>query len=62
MSLAMTAADDTFSEDQETDLSRLAEKLIQRLGAEEAVRVCRENSWYGVLRLIQGRQNDAIHM
>jgi len=43
-------------------LANLAEKLIKRFGAEEAVRVCRENSWHGVLRFIQGRQNDGIHI
>jgi len=43
-------------------LAALAEKLVTRLGVEEAVHVCRENSWYGVLRFIQGRQNDGIHI
>ena len=43
-------------------LANLAEKLIQRLGVDEALRVCRENSWYGVQRLIQGRKNDGIHI
>lgn len=39
-------------------MSRLAERLIKRLGMKDAQRVCRENSWYGVLRIIQGRSND----
>lgn len=43
-------------------LANLAEKLIKRLGVNEALRVCRENSWYGVLRFIQGRQNDGMHL
>ena len=40
-------------------MSRLAEKLIKRLGMVDAQRVCRENSWYGVLRIIQGRKDDS---
>jgi hypothetical protein len=44
-----------------SELVRLAEKLVQRLGIEEALRVCRENSWHGVVRMIKGRRNDGIH-
>lgn len=43
-------------------LARLAEKLVRRLGVEDALRICRENSWYGVLKFIQGRQNDGMHI
>lgn len=43
-------------------LATLAEKLVRRLGVKDALRVCQENSWYGVLRVIQGRQNDGIHI
>lgn len=50
------------SEDADgSGLARLADKLVRRLGVEDALRVCQENSWYGVLRFIQGRQNDGIH-
>lgn len=43
-------------------LADLAEELIRRLGIDDAQRMCRENSWYGVLRLIQGRKNDGVHI
>lgn len=46
---------------ESSGLANLAEKLVRRLGVEDALRVCRENSWHGVLRLIQGRQNNGIH-
>jgi len=39
-------------------LDNLAEKLVRRLGVKDALRVCRENSWHGVLRVIQGRKID----
>lgn len=42
------------------NMTRLAEKLVRRLGVEDALRVCRENSWHGVLRIIQGRRNDGM--
>lgn len=45
----------------EGNMTRLAEKLVRRLGVEDALRVCRDNSWHGVLRIIQGRQNDRVH-
>lgn len=44
-----------------SELARLAEKLVQRLGIEEALRVCRENSWHGVVQMIQGHRNDGVH-
>ena len=37
------------------DLAQLADDLVQHLGVEDALRVCRENSWEGVKTLIQGR-------
>lgn len=53
----------TVREDADgSGLAHLAEKLVRRLGVEDALRVCRENSWYGVLRFIQGRQNDGMHI
>lgn len=58
MSLTETARDD----DEGSGLANLAEKLIRRLGVEDALRMCRENSWHGVLRFIQGRKNDGIHI
>lgn len=45
-----------------SSLAHLADKLVGRLGVEDALKICRENSWYGVLRLIQGRQNDGMHI
>ena len=39
----------------------LAEKLVKRLGMKDAQRVCRENSWYGVLRVIQNLMNNGAH-
>lgn len=44
-----------------SELARLAEKLVQRLGIEEALRVCRENSWHGVVQMIKGQRDDSIH-
>jgi len=43
-------------------MARLAEKLVRRLGVEEAQRVCRDNSWYGILRFIQGHMNNSAHI
>ena len=37
------------------DISHLADDLVHRLGVEEALLVCQENSWDGVLHEIQGR-------
>ena len=36
------------------DLASLAEKLVQRLGVTDALRMCQENSWYGVFNVIKG--------
>lgn len=51
---------------QESDdgkgLARLAEKLVQRLGVDDALKVCRENSWHGVLNIIESRQNDGMYI
>lgn len=54
----------TINEDDAdgSSLVHLADTLVGRLGVEDALRICRENSWYGVLRLIQGRQNDGMHI
>jgi len=45
----------------EGGMARLAEKLVKRLGIKDAQRVCQENSWYGVLRVIQNRMNNGAH-
>ena len=42
-------------------MARFAETLVRRLGVKDALRMCRENSWDGVLQVIQGRQNDGVH-
>lgn len=39
-------------------MMKLAEKLVRRLGVEDALRACRENSWHGVRRIIEGQQSD----
>ncbi len=38
-----------------SEMERLAERLIKRLGVEGALRSCRENHWDGVLKVIQLR-------
>lgn len=42
-------------------MARLADKLVKRLGIKDAQRMCRENSWYGVLRVIQGHVDNGAH-
>lgn len=42
-------------EEMGTDVASLANTLVQRLGIEDALRVCRENSWDGVTQEIQDR-------
>lgn len=37
------------------DIAHLADELVHRLGVEDALQVCQENSWDGVWREIQGR-------
>lgn len=37
------------------NLASLAEKLVRRLGVQDALRMCQENSWYGVFDFIKGR-------
>ena len=49
-------------DDDDSPLAKMAQMLIRRLGVEGAVRVCRENSWHGVLQVIEDRRNDAIHI
>lgn len=58
----MSATQTSHDGGDEASLGRLAEKLVRRLGVEEALRVCRENSWHGVLRIIQNRQNDGMYI
>jgi hypothetical protein len=41
-------------------LSSLADTLVRHLGVEDALRVCRENSWDGVIQEIQGRLNNGV--
>jgi len=41
--------------------ARLAEKLVRRLGVEDALRVCQDNSWHGVVRFIQGHMSNGSH-
>ena len=36
------------------DIASLAQKLVQRLGVQDALRMCQENSWYGVFNFIKG--------
>lgn len=48
-------------EDTATQLTGLADDLVQHLGVEDALRVCRENSWDGVIQEIQGRLNEGVH-
>jgi hypothetical protein len=39
------------------ELAVLAEKLVDRLGVKDALRMCQENSWYGVFNFIKGHTN-----
>ncbi len=47
-------------EDSASQLSHLADDLVEHLGVEEALRMCRENSWDGVIDEIQGRLNQGV--
>jgi len=48
-------------EDTASQLTYLADDLVQHLGVEDALRVCRENSWDGVIQEIEGRLNESVH-
>ena len=49
--------DDTAPSARDDDaLQATATRLVEALGIEDAVFVCRSNYWYGVLRLIMDRQ------
>jgi len=37
-----------------------AEKLVKRLGVKDALRMCRENSWDGVIHFIKGHVSNDI--
>lgn len=39
----------------DNDIAHLADELVHRLGLEDALQVCQENSWDGVLHEIQDR-------
>lgn len=43
-------------EDTGNGLAQLADRLVQHLGVEDALRVCRENSWEGVINIIKNHQ------
>lgn len=62
MAQGLNAHHDTPSDAPANGMARLAEKLVKRLGVKDAQRVCRDNSWYGVLRFIQGHMNDGAHV
>ena len=47
-------------EDAGNEIAHLADNLVLRLGVEDALRVCRENSWDGVIQVIQGRLNKGV--
>jgi len=47
-------------EDNGNSVAELADSLVHRFGVEDALRVCRENSWEGVMAFIQGRLNKLI--
>lgn len=47
-------------EDTVTDIDHLADDLVQRLGVEDALRVCRENSWDGVITAIENRLDQGV--
>ena len=46
--------------DSKNELAHLAENLVNHLGVEDALRVCRENSWDGVMQEIQGRLDQGV--
>ncbi|MBL4692011.1 MAG: hypothetical protein JKY92_01620 [Magnetovibrio sp.] len=45
---------DVHSDTRADSLASLAEKLVKRLGVKDALRICQENSWYGVFNFIKG--------
>lgn len=47
-------------EDTGNEITHLADDLVSHLGVEDALRVCRENSWDGVMQEIQGRLNQGV--
>jgi len=47
-------------EDTGNEIAHLADTLVLRLGVEDALRVCRDNSWDGVTQEIQGRLNEGV--
>lgn len=47
-------------EDTGSEIVHLADTLVLRLGVEDALRVCRDNSWDGVMQEIQGRLNEGV--
>jgi len=47
-------------EDTSNEIAHLADNLVLRLGVEDALRVCRDNSWDGVMQEIQGRLDEGL--
>ncbi|MCW8915417.1 MAG: hypothetical protein OQK24_06125 [Magnetovibrio sp.] len=47
-------------DDAASQLSSLADNLVQHLGVEGALQMCRENSWYGVIQEIKGRLDQGV--
>ena len=35
--------------------------LVDRLGIEEAMQVCRDNSWYSIWEILRAAQNDPVY-
>ncbi|MBL4614869.1 MAG: hypothetical protein JKY27_08355 [Magnetovibrio sp.] len=42
------------------EITHLADNLVHHLGVEDALRICRENSWDGVMLEIQDRLNESV--
>jgi len=42
------------------EIAHLADDLVQRLGVDDALRMCRENSWDGVTQEIQDRLDQGL--
>lgn len=51
----MSYYQDHKHEKNDDDIAHLADELVQRLGVEDALKVCLENSWDGVRHEIEGR-------
>lgn len=47
-------------EDMGNEITHLADNLVHHLGVEDALRICRENSWDGVMLEIQDRLNESV--